>query len=36
LIAQDTYAALILMSLLTTIVPPLIYRNWLFKQHDRA
>ncbi len=31
LIMQDTYAALVLMSLLTTIIPPLILRNWLFK-----
>lgn len=37
LISQDTYAALILMSLLTTIIPPLILRNWLFrvKPHGR-
>jgi Kef-type K+ transport system membrane component KefB len=31
LINQNTYSALILMSLLTTIIPPLILRNWLFK-----
>ena len=31
LIRQDTYAALVLMSLLTTVIPPLILRNWLFK-----
>lgn len=31
LINQDVYAALILMSLLTTIVPPVILRNFLFK-----
>jgi Kef-type K+ transport system membrane component KefB len=31
LIAPNIYAALILMSLLTTIIPPLIFRNWLFK-----
>jgi len=31
LIMQDTYAALVLMSLLTTIIPPLVLRNWLFK-----
>ena len=30
-IEQDTYAALVMMSLLTTIVPPLLFRNWLFK-----
>lgn len=32
LINENTYSALILMSLLTTIVPPLIMKNWLFKQ----
>jgi len=32
LIMQDTYAALALMSLLTTVIPPLILRNWLFKK----
>lgn len=32
LVQQDTYAALILMSLLTTIIPPLILRNWLFRK----
>jgi Kef-type K+ transport system membrane component KefB len=31
MITQSTYAALILMSLLTTIIPSLILRNWLFK-----
>jgi Kef-type K+ transport system membrane component KefB len=31
LIDQNTYSALILMSLITTIIPPLILRNWLFK-----
>ncbi|MFC2009492.1 cation:proton antiporter [Chloroflexota bacterium] len=31
LIMQDTYTAIVLMSLLTTIIPPLILRNWLFK-----
>ena len=35
LIMQDTYAALVLMSLLTTIIPPLILRNCLFKQKDK-
>jgi Kef-type K+ transport system membrane component KefB len=34
LINQSTYSALILMSLLTTIIPPLILKNWLFKQHS--
>ena len=31
LIMQNTYAALVLMSLLTTVIPPIILRNWLFK-----
>ncbi len=31
LIAPDMYAALVLMSLLTTVIPPLVLRNWLFK-----
>ena len=34
LIMQDTYATLVLMSLLTTIIPPLILRNWLFKKES--
>jgi Kef-type K+ transport system membrane component KefB len=32
LIDQGIYSALILMSLLTTIIPPLVLRNWLFKR----
>ena len=32
LINQSTYSAIILMSLLTTIIPPLILRNWLYKR----
>ena len=35
LIMQNTYAALVLMSLLTTIIPPLILRNWLFKEKSK-
>jgi len=35
LIAQDTYAALVLMSLLTTIIPPLILRNWFFRKKGK-
>ncbi|MBL7208996.1 MAG: cation:proton antiporter [Dehalococcoidia bacterium] len=31
LIMQNTYAVLVLMSLLTTVIPPIILRNWLFK-----
>jgi Kef-type K+ transport system membrane component KefB len=30
-IQQDIYSAIILMSLLTTIIPPIILRNWLLK-----
>jgi Kef-type K+ transport system membrane component KefB len=33
-IEQDTYAALVMMSLLTTIIPPLLLRNWLYKSKD--
>jgi Kef-type K+ transport system membrane component KefB len=32
LITQGTYAALILMSLFTTIIPPLVLRNWLYNK----
>ena len=32
LIPQSTYSALILMSLLSTVIPPIILRNWLFKK----
>jgi Kef-type K+ transport system membrane component KefB len=31
LITQEIYTVLVLMSLLTTIIPPLILRNWFFK-----
>jgi len=40
LIQQDAYSALILMSLLSTVIPPIILRNWLFRErkpeHDPA
>ncbi|MFC1920332.1 cation:proton antiporter [Chloroflexota bacterium] len=36
LIMQDTYAALVLMSLLTTVIPPLILRNWLYKEKGKS
>jgi len=32
LINQNTYSAIILMSLVTTIIPPLILRNWLYRR----
>ncbi|NLV28311.1 MAG: cation:proton antiporter [Methanomicrobiales archaeon] len=31
IIGQDIYAAIVFMSLLTTISTPIIYRNWLYK-----
>jgi Kef-type K+ transport system membrane component KefB len=34
LITQNTYSSLVLMSLLTTIIPPLILRNWLYKRKN--
>jgi Kef-type K+ transport system membrane component KefB len=33
-IEQDVYAALVMMSLLTTIIPPLLLRNWFFKSRN--
>jgi Kef-type K+ transport system membrane component KefB len=35
LIMQDTYAALVLMSLLTTVIPPLILRNVFYRRKGR-
>ncbi|HBH12954.1 MAG TPA: cation:proton antiporter, partial [Clostridiales bacterium] len=32
LIGQDVYASIVVMSLLTTIATPLVFRNWLFKK----
>ncbi|MEE8471256.1 MAG: cation:proton antiporter [Dehalococcoidia bacterium] len=32
LITQGTYVALVLMALLTTILTPILFRNWLFKE----
>jgi len=34
IIGQGLYVALVLMSLLTTIITPIIYRNWFFKEKD--
>lgn len=31
LIGQDLYVAIILMSLITTILTPIVLRNWLFR-----
>jgi Kef-type K+ transport system membrane component KefB len=36
LINQSTYSAIILMSLLTTIIPPVILRNWVFKREQQG
>ena len=36
LIMQNVYAALVLMSLLTTIIPPLILRNFLFRSKSEV
>jgi Kef-type K+ transport system membrane component KefB len=37
IIGQGVYVALVLMSLLTTVITPLIYRNWFFRQEtDRS
>ena len=34
IIGQGLYVALVLMSLLTTIITPIIYRNWFFKDKE--
>lgn len=31
LIKQDIYVSLVLMSLLTTIITPIVLRNWFYK-----
>ena len=36
LITQSTYSALILVSLLSTVIPPVILRNWLFKNDQSS
>lgn len=35
LIKQDIYVSLVLMSLLTTLITPIVIRNWLFKQDSK-
>jgi Kef-type K+ transport system membrane component KefB len=32
IISQGIYAALVMMSLITTVITPIIYRNWLFRK----
>ena len=34
-ITERGYTALVLMSLLTTIIPPLLFRNWLFRKEGK-
>lgn len=36
LIKQDIYVSLVLMSLLTTILTPIVLRNWLYKKDFMA
>lgn len=35
-LGQDVFVAIVLMSLLTTIITPLVYRNWFFRTADTA
>jgi Kef-type K+ transport system membrane component KefB len=35
LIEQETYIVLVLMSLLTTIITPIIFKNWLYMERIR-
>ncbi len=35
-INQEVYVSIVLMSLLTTVIPPVILRNWLIKKEDKA
>nr|WP_320160962.1 cation:proton antiporter [uncultured Methanoregula sp.] len=35
IINQGVYVVLVLMSLLTTIITPIVYRNWFFRTEDR-
>jgi len=32
IIGQDIYVSIVFMSLLTTIITPLIYRNWFYRE----
>jgi Kef-type K+ transport system membrane component KefB len=34
IIGQGVYVVLVLMSLLTTVITPIVYRNWFFKAED--
>ncbi len=35
-IGQDVYGAIVTVSLLTTIIPPILLRNWLFRKQKQA
>jgi Kef-type K+ transport system membrane component KefB len=35
LIGQDIYISILLLSLLTTIITPIIYRSWFFKDRKK-
>lgn len=36
LIGQDIYTSIVVMSILTTVITPIAFRNWLFKKEVRA
>ena len=36
LIGQDIYASIVVMSILTTVITPIAFRNWLFKKEVKA
>ncbi len=36
LIGQDIYASIVVMSILTTVITPIAFRNWLFKEEVAA
>ena len=36
IIGQGVYVALVLMSLITTVITPIIYRNWFYRNEDCA
>ena len=36
IISQGIYGSLVLMSLITTLITPIVYRNWLFRKKARV
>lgn len=36
LIGQDVYASIVVMSIITTVITPIVFRNWLFKKEVAA